>query len=260
MMPRSLWNKFWLETRWRFVAGVVVLTLLAGGKVFEWVAAERLLPQLDSSVISSNASGMVAAVIRDALEAQKTFHGFIWYRGFRDNLTGIGIIFVILLGCGGLVSETSKGSALFTLALPVTRRQLFTARAGVGLAQCLAIAMVPPLVFPILAPAIGQQFTLVDALAHGLCLFVGGTLFFGLATYLSTIFADTWRPLVIALVIACGVAVVSFAVPQIDVFSVMNGEQYFRTGAMPWTGLLASAVVATALLYSAAETLERRDF
>jgi ABC-2 type transport system permease protein len=218
------------------------------------------MPELNSTVLSSNATGVVAAVIRDAIDAQKTFHGFIWYRGFRDNLTGLGVIFVVLLGCGGLISETSKGSALFTLSLPVTRRQLFTARAGVGLAQCFAIAMVPPLVFPILAPAIGQQFTLGDALAHGLCLFVGGTLFFSLATYLSTLFADIWRPLVTALVIACGVAVVSFAVPQIDVFSVMNGEMYFRTGTLPWVGLLTSAVVATALLYSAAETLERRDF
>ncbi|HWI18969.1 MAG TPA: hypothetical protein VNT81_14550 [Vicinamibacterales bacterium] len=264
MASRTLWStlagKMWLETRWRFIAGVVLLTLLAASDVFEWVATDRLLPQIDATVISSNASGVVASAIRDALEAQKTFHGFIWYRGFRDNLTGLGIIFVTLIGCGGLVSETSKGSALFTLSLPVTRRQLFTARAGVGLAQCFAIAMVPSLVFPILAPAIGQRFTIGDALAHGLCLFIGGSLFFSLATYLSTLFADIWRPLVTALVIACGVAVVSFAVPQIDVFSVMNGEQYFRTGALPWIGLLTSAVLATALLYSAADTLERRDF
>jgi ABC-2 type transport system permease protein len=260
MLSHSLWNKVWLETRWRFISGVVILTLLAGGKVVEWVATSHLLPTIDASVISGNASGIVGAAIRDAIEVQKDFRGFIWYRGFRDNLTGIGIFFVILLGCGGLVSESSKGSAMFTLSLPVTRRQLFTARAGVGLAQCLALAMLPPLMFPLLAPAIGQQFSLLDALAHGLCLFGVGALFFGLAAYLSTIFADIWRPLVVAVAIACFTAVVSFAVPQIDVFSVMNGETYFRTGSLPWTGLLTSAVIATALLYGAAETLERRDF
>ncbi|MFM8534612.1 MAG: hypothetical protein ACKOEC_13695 [Acidimicrobiia bacterium] len=89
---------------------------------------------------------------------------------------------------------------------------------------------------------------------------VVGALFFGLATYLSTIFTDIWRPLVITLALACGAALASYVIPQVDVFSVMNGAQYHRTGALPWTGLLASAVVATALLYSAAETLERRDF
>ena len=40
----------------------------------------------------------------------------------------------------------------------------------------------------------------------------------------------------------------------------MSGETYFRTGALPWMGFLTSAVLASALLYSAAETLERRDF
>ena len=48
--------------------------------------------------------------------------------------------------------------------------------------------------------------------------------------------------------------------PQFSIYRVMSGESYFRTGSLPWTGFLTSAVIATALLYSAAETLERRDF
>ena len=50
------------------------------------------------------------------------------------------------------------------------------------------------------------------------------------------------------------------AAPQFGLFKVMSGESYFRTGSLPWMGFVTSAVLATALLYSAAETLERRDF
>ena len=96
-----------------------------------------------------------------------------------------------------------KGSALFTLSLPVTRKELIGARAATGLAQCFAIAMIPPLVIPLLAPAIGQHFSVVDALAHGLCLFFVAAVFYSLASFLSTLFADIWRPLLIAFVIAC---------------------------------------------------------
>jgi hypothetical protein len=60
--------------------------------------------------------------------------------------------------------------------------------------------------------------------------------------------------------IACAIALASVAVPQLALFSVMSGETYFKTGSLPWAGFLTSAVIATALLYSAAETLERRDF
>jgi ABC-type transport system involved in multi-copper enzyme maturation permease subunit len=142
----------------------------------------------------------------------------------------------------------------------VTRRRLLGARTATGLAQWFAVSMIAPLSIPLLAPSIGQHFSIVDALAHGVCIFVVGAVFFSLAAFLSTLFTDLWRPLLIALGVACAIAIASFAAPQLALFSVMNGELYFRTGTMPWAGLLTSAVLATALLYSAAETLERRDF
>jgi ABC-type transport system involved in multi-copper enzyme maturation permease subunit len=256
-----LWHKAWRETRSRFISGIVVLTVMTGSNVYEYVATQQLLPQLTSrtDIPAADATG-IGKLIREAIELQKEFRGFIWYRAFRDNLTNMGVLFAVLLGCGGLLHEASKGSALFTLALPVTRRQLLGARTATGLAQCFGIAMVPPLVIPLLAPSIGQQFSVVDALAHGLCIFFGGAVFFSLASFLSTQFGDIWRPLLITIAIACAIAIVSTVVPQLNIFSVMNGESYFRTGSLPWTGFLISAVIATALLYSAAETLERRDF
>ena len=256
-----LWQKTWLETRWRFVSALLILTVMAGSNVYSYLATQRLLPQLDATTVTpaAEAAGL-AEVIREAIEIQKTFRGFIWYQAFSQNLTQMGVFFAILLGCGGLLSESSKGSALFTLSLPVTRKQLLGARTGTGLAQLFAIAMVPPLAISILAPSIGQHFTIVDALAHGVCLFVVGAVFFCLASFLSTLFGDIWRPLLIALGIACAIAIVQAAVPQVGIFRVMSGETYFKTGSLPWAGFLTSAVIATALLYSAAETLERRDF
>ena len=256
-----LWQKAWRETRWRFICGLLILTMLAGSNVYGYLAVQRLLPTLGAtSPLVNGEGGVLAEYIRDAIEVQKSFRGFTWYQTFRDNLTSMGIFFAVLLGCGGLLSESKKGSALFTLALPVTRKQLLGARTATGLAQLFAIAMVPPLAIPILATSIGQQFSIIDALAHGLCLFVVGAMFFSLASFLSTIFADIWRPMLIAIVIACAVGIASFVVPPLNIFSVMSGESYFRTGTLPWAGLLTSAVIATALLYSAAETLERRDF
>ncbi|MBY0497312.1 MAG: hypothetical protein K2Y23_24155 [Cyanobacteria bacterium] len=256
-----LWHKAWRETRWRFITALVILTMIAGSNVFEYLATVRLLAQLDQRAVDpvAQVSGLTAA-IQEAIELQRTFRGFIWYQTFRQNLTQMGVFFAILLGCGGLLHESSKGSALFTLSLPVTRRQLLGARTGTGLAELFAISMVPPLTISLLAPAIGQQFSLIDALSHGVCIFFAAAVFFSLASFLSTLFGDLWRPLLITIGIACAIAIASFAVPQLGIFSVMSGESYFRTGSLPWAGFLASAVIATALLYSAAETVERRDF
>ena len=253
-----LWHKAWLETRWRFITALLILTVMSGAKVYEYVVTLRMIPQAESVLSGDNSP--LGAAIRDAIAVQREFRGFIWYNTFRDNLTTMGVLFAVLLGCGGLLSDAKKGSALFTLSLPITRKQLLGVRTATGLAQCFAIAMIPPLVIPVLAPAIGQQFSVVDALAHGLCLFFVGTLFFSLASFLSTMFADIWRPLLVAVSLACVAGAVQFVAPELGLFRVMSGETYFRTGALPWMGFLTTAVLASALLYSAAETLERRDF
>lgn len=253
-----LWHKAWLETRWRFMTGLLILTVLAGANVYEYVVTQRMMP-LAESVLESDTSPLGAA-IREAVAVQREFRGFIWYNGFRDNLTQLGVLFAVLLGCGGLMAEAKKGSALFTLSLPVTRKQLLGARVSIGLAQCFAIAVVPPLAIPLLAPSVGQSFSVVDALAHGLCLFFVGALFFSLASFLSTLFGDIWRPLVIAIFIACVAAIVQFVAPEMGLFKVMSGESYFRNGTLPWMGFVTTAVLASALLYGAAEALERRDF
>ena len=255
-----LWHKAWLETRWRFISALVILTLMAGGNVYDYLATQRLLPMLNSSITPPAQGPGLAAAIAEAIELQKDFRGFIFFQAFKQNLTQMGVLFAVLLGCGGLLSESKKGSALFTLSLPITRKQLLGVRTATGIAQCFAIAMIPPLVIPLLAPTVGQQFSVIDALAHGLCLFFGGALFFSLASFLSTMFGDIWRPLLVAFFIACGALLLQLAVPDLGLFRVMSGETYFRTGALPWMGFVTTAVLASALLYSAAETLERRDF
>lgn len=256
-----LWHKAWRETRGRFITAMISLTVMAGSNVYEYLATQRLLPSLNVTAEAPAAEATrLGRMVREAIEIQKDFRGFVWYRTFRDNLTQMGVFFAILLGCGGLLHESRKGSALFTLSLPVTRKHLLGARTGTGLAQLLALSIIPPLAIPVLAPTIGQRFSIVDALAHGVCLFVVAAVFYSLAAFLSTLFNDIWRPLLIGGGIACALALVAFVAPQVNIFSVMNGESYFRNGSLPWAGFVISAVIASALLYSAAETLERRDF
>jgi hypothetical protein len=126
-----LWQKAWLETRWRFVIGLVILTVMAGTNVYEYVVTQRMMPLAESALSGADSSPLGAA-IREAITLQREFRGFIWYNAIRDNLTQMGVLFAVLLGCGGLLAETKKGSALFTLSLPVTRKQLLGARVGTG--------------------------------------------------------------------------------------------------------------------------------
>jgi ABC-type transport system involved in multi-copper enzyme maturation permease subunit len=173
------------------------------------------------------------------------------------------ILFAVLLGTGGLLSQVSGGGALFTLSLPVSRAQLLGIRAATGLAELAVLAFVPSLFLAAFSPVIGQTYGITDALIHSACLFIAGAVFFSLAFLLSTVFSDVWRPLLIALCVAVVLATVeqfSRDLSRFGLFHVMSAEAYFRAGTLPWLGLSTSAAGSLLMLYTATRSIARQDF
>ena len=261
-----LWYKSWLETRWRFLIGLGLLSIVACGAVFQYPAVLKLTPlasRINTTVITNSA---VERAIKEGLAVQSTYRGFIWWQWVRQNLRQMWTIFAVLLGSGGLIATSGSGGGgtLFMLSLPASRTRVAGVRAATALGELLVLALVPSLVIPLLSPAIGQTYSLVDTLVHGVCTFVAGATFFSLAFLLSTVFSDLWRPLLItcamAVVLAFFEGVLALDGWPYGVFWVMSGESYFRGNGAPWLGLLASAAVSAAMLYAATKNIARQDF
>ena len=49
-----LWHKAWLETRWRFITALVILTVMSGAKVYEYVVTLRMMPLAESVLSGDN--------------------------------------------------------------------------------------------------------------------------------------------------------------------------------------------------------------
>jgi ABC-2 type transport system permease protein len=257
-----LWHKAWLETRGRFLGGLALSLIVGFGVIYDFRATERLVPiirNIDPSVLDT--SGLVGGALKESIAAQQTFRGFVWWQWYRQNLTYLVVIFGALLGAGGLLAK-SGGATLFTLSLPVSRNRLLGTRAAVGLAELLALAIVPSLVLPLLAPSIGQSYSVTDVLVHGLCMFVVGSVFFSFTALLSNDYTDMWRPVLIACIVAAVLGMLEYvpAIAPYGIFHVMNGETYYRNAGLPWIGLLVSAGITVALLRTAAVNLAQRDF
>jgi ABC-2 type transport system permease protein len=254
-----LWYRTWLETRWRFVAGLTLLMLSAAAIVFAYRHVAALMPMVPNVDTTTE----IGRRIHEAATLAREYRGYVWSQWFAQNLPNLWVVFAVLLGTGGLLSQTASGSALFTLALPVSRRRLMSIRAAIGLVELLVLTLVPSLVITVLSPAVAERYGLVPAVVHSACFFIGGTVFFSLAFLLSTVWTDIWRPLLITLSLAMVVALCEqvfrdFA--RFGIFRVMTGEEYFRTGAMPWLGLMVTATLSTAMIYGAIVNIERRDF
>jgi hypothetical protein len=253
-----LWQKAWLETRWRFIVGFAVLVLLALGNVLEYPDVARLRPAVAAM---DTGNGVIGRAIRNAIEVQRDYRGFVWFQWVRQNLTQTWTLFAVLIGSAGLVTHGARRGTVFTLSLPVPRRRLLCTHAATGAAELLVLAVVPFLVFPMMSPAIGQTYSLSSTLVHAACLFVAGSVFFSLTVLFSTVFTDMWRPLLLSCLVAVVVAIAEQVMLQtpVGIFQTMSAETYFRSGSLPWAGLLTSAAISAGLLYAAAANFAARD-
>jgi len=254
-----LWYKSWLETRWRFLIGLVILILSAGSTVLTYPKVLELLSMVDKPHLSGELGRRVA----ESMDLAREYRGYVWSTWFRQNMRQMWSLFAVLLGTGGLLSQVSGGGALFTLSLPATRNRLLGVRAATGLAELLVLAFVPTLLLPMLSPAIGQTYGIGDALVHSLCMYIAGSVFFSLAFLLSTVFNDVWRPLLIVLCLAFALGLFELVfrdLSRYSLFGVMSAEVYFRGHGLPWLGLLTTAAASAAMLYAASKNIARQDF
>lgn len=252
-----LWYKAWLETRWRFVIALVLGAAFSALTVLAHPALKGL--QVDFAEVPEPFREMA----EKGLALAGTYRGYVWSQWFGKNLLNVWTFFAVLIGVGGVVTESSRGSALWTLSLPVSRAQLLGARAAVGALELLAVALVPSLVVPLLSPAVGQTYPVGEALAYALMAYAAGMVFYSLSLLLSTVFEEQLKPVVVCLAVAFGMslaALVSRGAARYSVFRVMSGEDYFEGGQAPWAGLAVCLAVSAALYLAALRVLKRRDF
>ena len=252
-----LWYKFWLETRWR----CVIALLLGGAFSSVTVLAHPALKGLQ--VDFAQVPEPFRELAEQGIALAGTYRGYVWSQWFGKNLLNVWTFFAVLIGVGGVVTETSRGSALWTLSLPVSRARLLGARAVVGALELLALALVPSLLIPVFSPAVGEHYPLADALVYPLMVYAGGMVFYTLSLLLSTVFEDQLKPIIVGLGVAFGmslVALFSRSAARYSVFRVMSGEDYFQRGVVPWAGLAVCLALSAVLYFAALRVLERRDF
>ena len=135
-----IWQNAFLDTRWRFLVGLVLLTVSA---MFVALGYPTVV-EVAKAAPAAPAGGPLGREIAEALALSRTYDGYVWSQWFRQNGAQLGSFFAVIIGTGGLLSQSSA-ARLFTLSLPVSRERLLGARATAGLAQVLALSVVPAL-------------------------------------------------------------------------------------------------------------------
>ena len=256
-----LWYKAWLETRWRFLIALALGAALAAVVVLTQPLTENM--QLNMPEMGGRFNEMVNEAVQQYLKLASTYPGYIWSQWFGKNLIQLWCFFAVIIGVGGIATESARGSALWTLSLPVRRHRLLGIRAATGALELLALALVPSLLVSLLSPFIGKSYPVGETIVYSLILFVGGLFFYSIAILLSTLFGEQLKAIILGLVIVFVMGFIPLLNKKLAPYSVatmMSGQQYFLTGTLPWAGLMVYLALAAALYLLALRILERRDF
>jgi hypothetical protein len=252
-----LWQQAFLETRWRFLIGLMLLPVSAAFVALSYPQVAPLARDL-----SASPNTQLGREIAAAIEFAKTYDGYVWSQWFRKEGAQLGAFFASIIATGGLLSQTGA-ARLFTLSLPVSREQMLGARAAAGLSQIAALSLVPALVIVAVSPLVAKSFSPLDALAYALCAFAGFAFFFSLAFFFSSIIGNVWAPVVLTLCAGAALRMLDQITNGTGGFSLlemMHGESYYYGRGLPWPTLTVSALASSALVYAGIRHFARQDF
>ena len=187
-----LWYKAWLETRFRFFLGALLIAATCAffvmGNPFilgTWQEYRELNPQQKE--------------LPWIIEATSDYAYFIWHFVFRTLLQQLWVLLAVLIGFGGLSRERAQGAAGFTLSLPVSRRRLIGVRWAVGVAEITILGLLPALLIPVLSAFIEKPYPVFQGVSHSLLMVLAGIIFFSFGTFLSTVIESEHTPALVGI-------------------------------------------------------------
>lgn len=246
-----LWYKMWRESRIRFAISAVALLWLCGAVV------------------------LLQRQVRAHADEPLSYAHYIWSVVYKANVLDLYILLVIVLGLGGMLQERYQGTVWFTLSLPVSRWRLTGARAAMGMAQVVVLALLPALLIPLLSPYVGEAYPLARGLQFGVLWASCGMVIFALTLFFSAVMSGAYSP---AIASVTGLVVCSVVAdlplferhPAFDLIGTMHGAQLLISqgdvslaavvAPLPWLSLGAYALVALCLIVAAGAIMARRDF
>jgi ABC-type transport system involved in multi-copper enzyme maturation permease subunit len=249
-----LWHKVWRESRTRFLlsASTVSFLCILAVVLEPWVQHQTAIP----------------FHLRKGLYSEYIYN-FI----FGGTVKGLFAMLVIFLGLGGLQRERAHNTAVFTLALPVSRSRLIGMQIAIGVLELAALSLLPAVLIPALSAATHHDYPLPAALHFSVLWFFGGLLIFAVSFLLSVMAGGEYTAPVACYVLLMVHTVVAAWHPlspyRLNVMWIMGEFRTMHWDAshvlllpppLAWTRMSIMALLALLLLTSALRITRRQDF
>ena len=170
--------KAWIETRVRFLAGLIGVTLIT--------AWDLQHPRFNStwSFLGIHDYGL-----------------YLWRSLYDEALQQTWALFAVVLAFGGLIREKTNGTVSFSLGLPVSRRRWLFTRLAAVLLESVALSLIAVLVIIAGSALTHQTFSLSQVLLHTALMVAAGVFMIAFGNLCYTLFPGNYQSLLYTVIL-----------------------------------------------------------
>jgi hypothetical protein len=185
--------KAWLETRVRFLAGLIAVAIIC---IFYMEQHAGLVRMWTRDYQNHDFSHSIWAAL-----GVPEYGWYLWHYLYDNYLQQIWALFATLLAFDGLIRERTSGTVLFSLGLPVSRKRWLFTRLAVVLIESAALSLFAVLVVIIGSSVIHQAFSFPQVFLHAALMVAAGVFLIAFGNLCYTLFPGNYLSLLFTLIL-----------------------------------------------------------
>lgn len=261
-----LFYKAWVETRMRFITGILAVTVVC---IF-YLEQHAWLVQMWSADLQDPHGYHVRWMPLGIHE----YGWYLWHYLYDNYLQQLWALFAVLFAFGGLVRERNGGTVLFSLGLPISRRRWLFTRLAVALLESIALSLFAVVVVVFGSMVIHQtRYSLSQLLFHSALMVAAGVFIMVFGNICYTISPGNYLSLILTLVLLgapylwiqtyvqhMGYQGRATWLRYIDFAHSMAGPWQLSWSTVPWAPLLVAWLLTAGLLAVTIRYGDRLDY
>jgi hypothetical protein len=273
--------KAWIETRVRFLAGLIGIAIIC---IYNVGLHDRLVRMW-------SAFDLQHQLLSDPGRWLEThdYGWYLWHILYDEALQQTWALFAVVLAFGGLIREKTTGTVSFSLGLPVSRRRWLFTRLAAVLIESVVLSLFSALVVIAGSAVIHQTFSLSQVLLHTALMVGAGVFMIAFGNLCYSLFPGNYLSLLYTLILLGApyawiqlqmqrmrgyyafCAAHSCAKPSglmaglpylayLDIPHAMGGPWQLNRATIPWTSLLVIWTLTALVLGVTAAHGDRSDY
>lgn len=258
-MMKPLWIKALRELKPRLIFGVIMM-------VWTCIVMLYVCTKFDDKKPSPEG-------VKQAVEAgftATTTHEYVWWMLYAFAVGFTWVIMGTFLAGAGVNTQTTYGlkqgthpSMLYTLSLPIRRRDLVLTRSLLGALLSIVLSFVPGLVVAAVSPLITKYpLSFHSVFVYSSFIAIGGMVLYWLSVLYASFLDEQWQ--LYATWLSGFVIVLAGELTHLPILSTFvqfsTSELWLKTHTIPWSILAVILGLSIACLVTALRIVEQREY